>query len=106
MSSWGTSVFQGFLDKLPIFLINILDGHILLMEHDVSCDIGSLNSYNVPDVFQNDQPKRHILPKEPCIEVKLNLNIFFFHVFDILAFNWKHGELDSGVALVGVEYSF
>ena len=73
------------------------------MEDDVSRDVWCCNSHDVTNVLQNDKTVWKILPEKTRLQVKLDNNVLFWSVLDVLAIDRNHGEWHSAVADVGVE---
>lgn len=103
LGTWGTSSLQVLPDKLSRLRVDVLDWHVLLVEHNVASNIGSCNTHNVSDIPQDHKAERNVFPEEASILVQDHILVAGRDGLQVLPWDWNHRERHSRVADVGVE---
>lgn len=84
------------LNEVTGSFIHVLDGHELLVPHDLLCAVGCGDAHDVADVLKNTKAVGNIFPEKARVFVK-NDAIWYAWILG------NHWELHPGVAQVRIE---
>ena len=105
ISRWCSSLLNHLWNEFSAFLVNVLDWHELLVEQDVLSYSWCLDTHDSSDVFQDDETIWEVFPKEPSVQIELDLHVLWTHALGILAWHGDHWEWNPAVSHVSVEDS-